>query len=213
MYAVVTIPLIRMLEDHFQWSQLWYADDSAAIGHLSQLRSWYDRLCLIGPYFGYYPQPQKSNLVIKAFMSDDAKHHFEDVGIKIVTSCQFLGGVIGDSAGTNDFITKKASEWEHYVKLLSSIAVDEPQAAFIALTKSLQNEWTYLQRVTSGCGSQFEVIESTLFSVFLPSLFGHVISHLTAFYFLFLRAWVASTSEFQHCLLRTIMTLLDVPLN
>ena len=33
-----------------------------------------------------------------------------------------------------------------------------------------------LQRVTSGCGSQFEVIESALFSVFLPSLFGHVIT-------------------------------------
>ena len=109
-------------------------------------------------------------------MSDDAKHHFEDVGIKIVTSCQFLGGVIGDTAGTNDFITKKASEWEHYVKLLSSIAVDEPQAAFIALTKSLQNEWTFLQRVTSGCGSQFEVIKSAPFSVFLPSLFSHVIT-------------------------------------
>ena len=35
LYAVATIPLIHMLEDHFQWSQLWYADDSAAIGHLS----------------------------------------------------------------------------------------------------------------------------------------------------------------------------------
>ena len=36
--------------------------------------------------------------------------------------------------------------------------------------------------------------------------------HLTTFYFLFLRAWVASTSKLQHCLLRTIMTPLDMPL-
>ena len=66
----------------------------------------------------------------------------------------------------------------------------------MALTKSLQNEWTYLQRVTYGCGSHFEVIES-----------AQVMSsrHPTVFYFLFLRAWVASTSEFQHCLLKTIM--------
>ena len=115
-------------------------------------------------------------MIVKDSLIDNAKQYFDDVGIKIVTSCQFLGGVIGDEISTNEYVLGKAKEWGHYVELLSSIASDQPQAAFIALTKSLQNEWTFLQRVTPGCGSLFNVIESALSSVFLPTLFGHDIS-------------------------------------
>ena len=84
--------------------------------------------------------------------------------------------MIGDAAGMKKYISKKTSKWGHYVELLSSIAVDQPQAAYIALTRSLKNEWTFLQRVTSGCSSLFDVIKSALFSDFLPTLIGHVIT-------------------------------------
>ena len=48
----------------------------------------------------------------------------------------------------------------------------EPQATYAALTKSFQNEWTFLQRVVAGCDQAFRDLEYTLFSQFLPVLFG-----------------------------------------
>ena len=50
----------------------------------------------------------------------------------------------------------------------------EPQAAYNALTKSFQIEWTSLQcvNVANGCDSSFFDLESTIFSWLLPVLFG-----------------------------------------
>ena len=55
---------------------------------------------------------------------------------------------------------------------LTKAAIKELQAAYAALTKSFQNEWTFLQHVISGCDNAFCDLESTLFADFLPVLFG-----------------------------------------
>ena len=55
---------------------------------------------------------------------------------------------------------------------LTKVAVKEPQTTYAALTKSFQNEWTFLQRVVAGCDQAFRDLEYTLFSQFLPVLFG-----------------------------------------
>ena len=48
----------------------------------------------------------------------------------------------------------------------------------MALTKSLQCEWVYLQRVVSDCHSLFAPLENIIFSLFLPAMFGCEISSL-----------------------------------
>lgn len=52
-YGLATIPLIRQLNGLGR--QVWYADDSAATGTVSQLRAWWDKLAEHGPAFGYFP--------------------------------------------------------------------------------------------------------------------------------------------------------------
>ena len=47
-----------------------------------------------------------------------------------------------------------------------------PQTAFIGLTKSLQTEWTYLQRIQPGIEEHFRPIEDALANNFIPALFG-----------------------------------------
>ena len=48
-----------------------------------------------------------------------------------------------------------------------------PQASVYAgLQKSLQQEWQFLQRVTSGLSDELEAVEEALAENFLPSLFG-----------------------------------------
>ena len=42
MYGLATIPLIRRLDGLCK--QIWYADDSAAIGTIEQLHAWWNRL-------------------------------------------------------------------------------------------------------------------------------------------------------------------------
>ncbi len=53
MYALATIPLIRKLEGNHK--QIWYADDAAAVGKITKLRDWWDKLTTAGPGYGYLP--------------------------------------------------------------------------------------------------------------------------------------------------------------
>ena len=101
-------------------------------------------------------------------MIDAASSVFANTGINVVTSCWFLGGIIGDHSGRTSFVTHKVVEWSHYVELLLSVAKNQLQAAFIGFTKSLQQEWLYLQRVVADCEQQFHVIESTIKLQFIP---------------------------------------------
>ena len=52
-------------------------------------------------------------------------------------------------------------------------------SCIFALTKSFQNKWTFLQWVFAGCDYAFSDLEYTLFSQFLPGLFGCEITHLS----------------------------------
>ena len=52
---------------------------------------------------------------------------------------------------------------------LTNVAKSQPQAAYTALTKSLQFEWTYLQRVTPNCATAFAPLNHILFESFMPT--------------------------------------------
>ena len=173
MYAIGSLSLIQRLNAANDRIQIWYADDASVIGELSQIRCWFDDLIKIGPLYGYYPEPAKCHLVVKEPFISIAKELFVDLGINISTSGRLLGGVVGDISGKESFVTDKVKEWSGLIHKLSSIAATQPQAAFAALTKSLQNEWTYLQRVVPDCDSLFESIELILSDEFLPALFGN----------------------------------------
>jgi len=46
---------------------------------------------------------------------------------------------------------QKVQEWVDCVEKLTEATESQPQAAQMALTKSLQFEWAYLQRVVPNC--------------------------------------------------------------
>jgi hypothetical protein len=46
------------------------------------------------------------------------------------------------------------------------------QLVYAAVSKSLQHEWSYLQRVTEDCCLHFKPLEELIQNTFLPSLFG-----------------------------------------
>ena len=80
---------------------------------------------------------------------------FQNGGVKVVTGLRFLGGVVGEREYCVQFVREKVDVWVDCVDKLSQLLSRHPQAAFASLTKSLQCEWDFLQRVVPNCADAF----------------------------------------------------------
>ena len=58
-----TIPLINRLNG--EALQVWYADDAAAVGKISSLHEWWNKLSSLGPSYGYFTNASKTWLITK----------------------------------------------------------------------------------------------------------------------------------------------------
>ena len=58
-YALATVPLIKILSSHSNIRQVWYADDSVALGKISEVCQWWDTLNTQGPSFGYFAMTRR----------------------------------------------------------------------------------------------------------------------------------------------------------
>ena len=84
---------------------------------------------------------------------------------------RYVGGYIGSRATRDQWLAPQIEQWVRAVKSLAKVARRYPQTAYAGLALSLQHEWQYLQRVTSGIKDQFVPIEQALVEDFLPALF------------------------------------------
>ena len=80
---------------------------------------------------------------------------------------------IGDSEGITAFTLSRKTEGAGHVSLLSDIANNQPQVSYMALAKSLQQQWLFFQRVTKGISQLFQKMDNVLTSQFILALFGH----------------------------------------
>ena len=172
------MPLIRLLKNLSMWTQVWYADDASACGKLSHIHRWFDLLLEVGPGFGYYPNPRKSSIVVGSASRSAAEHFFGPFGVEVVCDHRFLGGFLGGASARDTFILAKVDQWVSDIHHLSHMAESQPQAAYAALTKSLQREWIFLQHVVRMCCTLFANLETTLLTSFFSAMFGCEISSL-----------------------------------
>ena len=63
---------------------------------------------------------------------------------------------------------------------LSRAAKSEPHLANVSLTKSLQNEWNYVQRIVSNVEKPFTLLRLALESTYLPALFSSEVNSIEA---------------------------------
>ncbi len=171
LYSVAVLPLVHSLIDCDKWKQNWYADDSSCVGGLMSIKEWFDRLSNRGPAYGYYLQPAKSILVVHPSFVVEADRMFSDLGIRVVTGGRFLGGFIGDDKSVDDYVRKKIDGWVKCVEKMAGVAAHQPQAAYTAMIKSLQSEWSFLQRVVPECKKSFSVLRDKICEVFWPAVF------------------------------------------
>ena len=84
MYAVATIPLIKRLPNSV--SQVWYADDAAALGSITELRKWWYNLVDLGQSFGYFVNSTKIWLVTKDYSLSSATAAFAGTNVNVTSS-------------------------------------------------------------------------------------------------------------------------------
>ena len=88
----------------------------------------------------------------------------------MATGHRFLGGFLGRSIEIQDYVLQKVRHWCAQIRVLAAVSVSQPQASFIALTRSLQSEWMFLMRVIPNCSPILAELEHCLYSCFLPAL-------------------------------------------
>ena len=127
---------------------------------ISGLNSFLKALILV-----FVVNPAKCCLVIHDSYKSNAEQLFSSLGVSVVCNHRYLGGFTGELTGLASFVRDKVHRCIADVQCLSKIAKKQPQAAFAALTKSLQCEWQFL-RVISNCGSYFIPLDDVLASTY-----------------------------------------------
>ena len=65
-YAVSTRSIIDSLKENMQCAaQVWFAEDSTAVGRLVPLHEWWLHLTKISPRYGYHPKSEKTWFIVK----------------------------------------------------------------------------------------------------------------------------------------------------
>ena len=94
-----------------------------------------------------------------------AKSSFQIMGVKVVMRHCFLGGVVGEKEYCVQFVREKVDVL--CGQIISGCCQATMQAAFASLTKSLQCEWNFLQRVVPDCAGAIKPLSEQFFSALL----------------------------------------------
>ena len=150
-----------------------FADDFTACGKLASLKQWFDEICRLGPYIGYYVNPTKTWLIVKDHELEEATRIFAGTGIKITSEGRrHLGGVIGTNENKMKYIDEKIDVWCREIEVLSTIAATEPHAAFAGFIFGLKHRYTYFMRTIPNISQNLKRLENSIRNCFIKSLFN-----------------------------------------
>ena len=176
-YATAIIPLILMLLEitNGKTKVAAYADDFSAAGSVLNLKSWWEKLCTLGPKFGYYPEASKSWLIVKPKHKGAAATVFNNSKINITTEGKrHLGAVIGSESYKEQYISEKINEWKDELHVLSEIAKIEPQAAYSCFTSGYKHKFNYCMRTIPNISHLMKEIDEIIMHEFIPAITGGV---------------------------------------
>ena len=155
--------------------QIWYADDATAIGRISNLRMWWDKLNEIGPKFGYFTNPLKTWLVVKEEHLNLARTIFHNTDIQLtVEGRPLLGSAIGTKTYLDNYVTSKVKAWSQSLKTLSSFAVTQPHASYAVFTHGFSNLWTFISRTTPDISNLLLPLDKIITDSLIPNLTGRL---------------------------------------
>ena len=157
-----------------------YTDDTAAACKAVHNAACLSYLLCHGPRYGYFPNPGKSwcicNVVDEGVTCQAFKAN--DLDIQYSRGLRYLGGFIKSNASKPNWLGSMVTMWVAAVDMLALLAGNYPQVAYAGFTFCLQNEWQYVQRVTSNTATHFAPLEVAIRTKFLLALLGIATSDL-----------------------------------
>jgi hypothetical protein len=175
LYGVALFPLLERMQVTVPDAlALAYTDDTAAAGKAVHNAECLSYLLPHGLRYSYFPDPGKSWYICKAEDEAVAQQAFEANDLVIQFSCgqRYLGSFIGSNASKSDWLGSMVTMWVAAVETLAILAGNYPQAAYARFTFYLQNEWQYVQRVTSDMAPHSAPLEVAIRTKFLLALLG-----------------------------------------
>ena len=139
--------------------------DGCCLGDLKILIEWVKILMLEGLEHGYYNEISKMVLIVAPQYVEQATETFHDFGIKVLTGHRLLGGFVGSDT---EWIQKKVDFWVKCVNNITQIANKDPHSAFVAVSKSLRNEWSFVQRVVNVDENSYLSLKQAICQNLLP---------------------------------------------
>ncbi len=117
---------------------IWYADDATALGKLSDLKHWWDKLISIGPSFGNTNKtwfiPKENNALTATSMFGESKVNITTEGRPVLGSPHWK---------TTNFVNEKAKVWCEEIVKLSEFADSQPHAVYASITHGFTSKWAY----------------------------------------------------------------------
>ena len=130
-----------------------------------------DEIFRLGPSFGYYINASKTWLIIKKEFRAEVDLLFGDMEVRITREGRpHLGAPLGSPYYVSQYVSENVQQWSKELKLLSSIAITQPHAAFAAYIHGLASKWSFLCHTTPLISPQLKVLEDILRTEFIPTL-------------------------------------------
>ena len=172
-YALAMSPLAQRLSlASPDCRQLWFADDDAAAAKLASLREYWRCISSVGPRYGYFPNAQKSILLVKPELEQTAKEVFHGTGIAIRSDgVRYLGGYIGSNEFVAGRVSSQINTWLTLMNRLTVLAKTQPQAAYHVVSTAVQAKWRFLQRVCEVPADAFGRLDNVIVR-FCEGIFG-----------------------------------------
>ncbi|KAI2506095.1 hypothetical protein MHU86_8326 [Fragilaria crotonensis] len=179
LYGLALTPLAETIRERVPTvAQPWYADDAAMAGPVDGIAEAQRLLLDLGPRRGYFPEPDKSILIVPLATPPPALVPLAEFNFRHEEGHRYLGGFVGSGAAEAAWVDPQVQQWIEGVHSLAAAARRYPQTAYAGLSQSLQAEWQYLQRVTPDIAPAFAPLEAAIATVFLPALLATTVEEV-----------------------------------
>ena len=169
-FAELDWPALRLITAMTAWTNIYWSMTDCMVASISALAKAQRLLLELGPRRGYFPEPEKSILIAPHNTPSTDLALLDEFNFQRTDGHRYVGGFVGSGTTEAQWIDPQVEKWIAGVHALSKVAIRYPQTAYAGLSKSLQSEWQYVQRVTPNLEQAFAPLETAIAEIFLPAL-------------------------------------------
>ena len=129
----------------------------------------WDHISCLGPAFDYFSNAKKTWLVVKEQYLELAQTLFADTCVN--DGRPHLGVTIRSPSFVEQYISGKVNSWVAELKVLTSIAITQSHAAFLAFTHGLISKWLLVK--IPDAEHLFQPLEDCVRNAFISAVTGH----------------------------------------